>query len=224
MAVAAVTTALATALSYLVPASYAATAVGLAFLGATWWTVLRHRAADLAAWGLGLGGLTDAAPLRAGRLLAEAGRACLFALGAAALCFPPFWVGYRIYWQASAPFVLKLPPSLLDEVLGQLLVIALPEEAFFRGYLQTALDRAWGWRRKLLGARLGWGWLVAAALFALGHYLTAPHPGRLAVFFPALLFGWLRARSGGVGAALAFHALCNLFSATLARGYGFAAP
>ena len=49
--------------------------------------------------------------------------------------------------------------------------------------------------------------------------MTEPHPARLAVFFPALLFGWLRARTGGIGASVVFHALCNLFSATLARGY-----
>jgi membrane protease YdiL (CAAX protease family) len=40
------------------------------------------------------------------------------------------------------------------------------------------------------------------------------------VFFPALVFGWMRARTGGIGAAVLFHALCNIFSATLARGYG----
>jgi membrane protease YdiL (CAAX protease family) len=54
----------------------------------------------------------------------------------------------------------------------------------------------------------------------LGHVATIHDPGRLAVFFPSLVFGWLRARTGGVGAAIAFHALCNLFSESLMRGYG----
>jgi len=40
------------------------------------------------------------------------------------------------------------------------------------------------------------------------------------VFFPALLFGWLRSRTRGVGASIAFHALCNLLSEALGRGYG----
>ena len=39
------------------------------------------------------------------------------------------------------------------------------------------------------------------------------------MFFPALLFGWLRCRTGGIGAAW-LHAMSNLFSATLGRGYG----
>jgi len=66
------------------------------------------------------------------------------------------------------------------------------------------------------------GWLVAAAIFAVGHVLTIRHPARLAVFFPALVFGWLRARTKGVGAPVLFHAACNIFSAALMRGYGLA--
>ena len=45
-------------------------------------------------------------------------------------------------------------------------------------------------------------------------------PTRLAVFFPALLFGWLRARTGGIGASVCFHMLCNVYSQVLGRGYG----
>ena len=41
-----------------------------------------------------------------------------------------------------------------------------------------------------------------------------------AVFFPALVFGWLRARTGGIGASMLFHALCNVYSQALGRGFG----
>jgi membrane protease YdiL (CAAX protease family) len=57
-------------------------------------------------------------------------------------------------------------------------------------------------------------------IFAAGHLATVQVPARLAVFFPALLFGWLRARTGGVGASVFFHATCNLYSLVLGRGYG----
>ena len=50
--------------------------------------------------------------------------------------------------------------------------------------------------------------------------LTIRHPSRLAVFFPALVFGWLRRRTGGVGAPVVFHAACNVFASALGRGYG----
>jgi membrane protease YdiL (CAAX protease family) len=49
--------------------------------------------------------------------------------------------------------------------------------------------------------------------------LTEPNVQRLAVFFPALLFGWLRARTRGIGAPVLFHALCNILASTLTRGY-----
>jgi membrane protease YdiL (CAAX protease family) len=108
-----------------------------------------------------------------------------------------------------------------DEALGQFLVIALPEEAFYRGYLQTSLDDAWPPRLRILGAQLGPGVLVTSVVFALGHVATEVHPNRLSVFFPSLLFGYLRTRRGGIGSAAAFHALCNLFASFLARSYGF---
>jgi hypothetical protein len=150
----------------------------------------------------------------------DAVRAVGWALLLMAVIFPFFWLGYRAMWHPRMHFAFRLPTSFFDEIAGQLVVIALPEEAFFRGYLQSSLDRAWAPRWRILGADLGPGWLVAAAIFALGHFLTIHHPARLAVFFPALVFGWLRKRTGGVGSSLLFHAACNVFSATLGRGYG----
>jgi membrane protease YdiL (CAAX protease family) len=113
--------------------------------------------------------------------------------------------------------------DVAHEAMGQLLVIALPEEAFYRGYLQRAFDDVWPPRFRLLGARLGPGLLLASLLFAAGHVLTQPYPQRLAVFFPALLFGWLRARTGGIGASVCLHAMSNLFASYLALGYGLKA-
>lgn len=215
------TTGAVTALSYGMPDKYAATAVGLGFLAATYWVALRrdHRLPP-EHYGLGLGGLLDPEPISLTRVSRDASRALAWAVGLAVAIFPLFWLGYLWWWRPRHAFVAGALPSFGDDVLGQLLVIALPEEAFYRGYLQTALDDAWKPRIKILGAELGWGVLVSAALFALGHFATEVHPNRLAVFFPALVFGWLRARTKGVGAGIVFHALCNLFAAYLARSYG----
>ena len=217
---AAITTAVVTAVSYFSPDKYAATLVGVTFLAATWWLVLRHDETTVRAYGLSLGGVLEPAPLEPRRLARDALHAIAWALLLIAVIFPFFWLGYRAFWHPRMHFGFHLPPSLFDEIAGQLVVIALPEEAFFRGYLQSSLDRAWAPRWRILGADLGPGWLVAAAIFAVGHYLTIHHPARLAVFFPALVFGWLRKRTGGVGSSLLFHAACNVFSATLGRGYG----
>lgn len=212
-----------TALSYGLPSRHAATGVGLGFLAATWWLVLRRDDDAVRRAGLSLGGLLDPDPIEGARLAKSATIALGWALAAAALTFVPFFVGFRIYWHVSGPFLApRALGAFADEALGQWLVVALPEEAFYRGYLQSTLDAAIGRRVRVLGAEVGPGLVASCALFALGHVLTEPHPARLAVFFPALLFGWLRARTGGIGASVAFHALCNVLSSTLARGYGLA--
>lgn len=207
-------------LSYLAPLDYAATVVGMAFLVATVALVLRRDAATIRHFGLSLGGLLEPSPLERGRLVRSAAHAAAWAFGLFLLIAAPFVVGFRIYWQVRVPFHLRLPSRLIDDGLGQVLVIALPEEAFYRGYLMTALDDEWGTPWKVAGAKIGWGLFASSALFAAGHLLTEPNPQRLAVFFPALLFGWLRARTGGIGAALLFHALCNMLAEIVTRGYG----
>lgn len=218
-----VVTAVVTTLSWTLPSRYAATGVGLGFLAATWWLVLRGDEERVARHGLSLGGLFEASPLQSRRLLREGGAALGRALLAGAVIFPIFVLGYRLYWHTRVPFQVRLPVSFfVDDVPGQLLVIALPEEAFFRGYLQTALDGVWAPRWRLFGAQVGPSLLVTSAIFAVGHVLTDPHVSRLAVFFPSLLFGWMRARTGGIGTSVLFHAMCNLFVSVLARGYGLA--
>lgn len=209
-----------TLLSYVLPLEHAATGVGLAFLAATYFCALRSNDPDAARhFGLSLGGLLDPEPLGASRLVADAGKALGWAVAVAVVILPPFWAGYVLWWSPSQSFDPGGLPTI-DDVLGQLLVIALPEEAFYRGYLQTALDDAWPPKHRVLGARVGAGLLVASVLFALGHFATLVHPSRLAVFFPSLLFGWLRAKTGGIGSSVAFHATCNLFASFLARSYG----
>ncbi|MEZ4293872.1 MAG: MrtC family glutamic-type intramembrane protease [Polyangiaceae bacterium] len=202
------------------PKSFAATGVGLVFLFATWFLTIRKDDTDAGAWGLSLGGLLDRDRIAPNKLLRDTAVALAWAAAFALIVFPPFYFGYRFFWHPRHPFAFKLPGSLADELAGQLFVIALPEEAFYRGYLQTALDNALRPKVRILGAELGVGYLLAAAIFAVGHVLTAPSPARLAVFFPALLFGYLRSRTRGIGAGVVFHAACNLYSATLARGFG----
>jgi uncharacterized protein len=221
--------ALAALLGILLPARFAGTAVAAVFLGATYVLALRG---DQAAepWGLSLGGLLERTPLDVRQLARAAGRAAGLGTLALATVAPAYTVGFLLWHRPSAPFDLEralfltehgLPSlSLLDLALGHLLVVALPEEAFFRGYLQTALDRRHPPRFRLWGAALGPGLLLSGALFALGHWLSVPDVGRLAVFFPSLLFGFLRAKTGGIGAAMVCHALCNVYVVVLGAGFG----
>jgi membrane protease YdiL (CAAX protease family) len=70
----------------------------------------------------------------------------------------------------------------------------------------------------VLGARLGAGFVWTQVLFAAGH-LVVLQPWRLGTFFPGLLFGWLRERTGGLAAPVVFHALSNVFIATLEASF-----
>jgi membrane protease YdiL (CAAX protease family) len=85
-----------------------------------------------------------------------------------------------------------------------LLLVALPEEVFFRGYLYDAFEEAG--REPVL---------PVALLFAIGHFVIAPSPFRLLTFFPALLLGWGRKKSGNVYVPTAVHFLYNLFPALI---------
>ena len=81
------------------------------------------------------------------------------------------------------------------------------------------LERVWPPTRRLFGAKVGWALIVSSALFAIGHVAVIPNPQRLAVFFPALLFGWMRARTGSIAAGALYHALCNILADTLHTSY-----
>lgn len=108
-------------------------------------------------------------------------------------------------------------------VVTQLLLVAIPEEFFYRAYLQGALAKAWpGAQRKLLGVVTNPAALVAtSALFAMGHYVVGFDPQRLAVFFPSLLFGWMKDATGSIAAAAVFHALCNIGVDLMSKAYVF---
>lgn len=143
-----------------------------------------------------------------------------------AIVFPLFIAGYFAFTWAwphlplewarvltpytSAPrFSPRLPDRFTEWLIDDLFVVALPEEFFYRGFIQTRLRDSWPRGRLFLGARLGPAFWVTAILFALGH-LAIFEVWRLAVFFPALLFGWMRERSNSVVAGALFHAASNL--------------
>jgi membrane protease YdiL (CAAX protease family) len=208
-------------IAFALPPGWHATLVGFTFLAATWALVWRYDDGCVARAGLALGGLVIPGPFDWARVLRNAVTALGWALAASAIVAVPFFVGWRFWWAPRFSFALNMRPAdAAGELLGQLLVIALPEEAFYRGYLQSRLDEAWTPRWWVLGARVGPGLFVTAAIFAAGHIVTVQAPARLAVFFPALVFGWLRTRTGGIGASVGFHTFCNVYSEFLGRAYG----
>jgi len=112
-------------------------------------------------------------------------------------------------------------PRQMGLLVGyHLFFVAIPEEMFYRGYVQSRFDEVFPRKWRILGADLGWGWIFAALLFAFGHSLVSPQWWHFATFFPGLAFGWMRQRSGGIVAGALFHAWCNVMVTTLDTLYG----
>jgi membrane protease YdiL (CAAX protease family) len=86
----------------------------------------------------------------------------------------------------------------------------LVEEAIFRGVLLAVLDRAFLARSLVFGASLGWGGVVVTLAFVLLHRLTAS--SLLAVFPPAVLYLWLRARTGSLALPVLVHNSWNVLA------------
>ena len=109
-------------------------------------------------------------------------------------------------------------------VLYQIFFVAIPEEFFYRGYMQTRLNEVFHRPYLLGGAAFGAALWVTALYFAFGHSLVVLRWWHPAIFFPGLLFGLLRERTGGVLAPAFFHAACNLLVVILDTQYGLIAP
>lgn len=197
-------------------------------------TAVRLARGRIQHYGLSLGGLlvppTDDEPRGPfglwdlGRALVAALPSAVRELGVAAVVgivvFALYTVGFWWWNQPTRAFALTWPPEVGALILAQLVIVSLPEEAFFRGYLQTALSDAESRRVRVLGVELApVAWVAQAILFSLVHLFSEPHPARLAVVFPALLFGWVRVWRRGIGAAIALHAMSNLYSEILSRSW-----
>jgi membrane protease YdiL (CAAX protease family) len=157
------------------------------------------------------------ARLRGHGFLEDVGRAVV--LGA--LTFPLFFVGHHV-WQGmlGRSFAgAEMPGELAVVLLKNTFLIALPEELFYRGFVEHRLERRWPTRRFVLGIPVGRAVIVTAALFALGHFLGEWNPARLGPFFPAFLFSFLVRRSGSISGAVCFHGLSNAFSYLVASWY-----
>lgn len=109
---------------------------------------------------------------------------------------------------------------LLLWVATQFILVAFPEEYFYRGFIQTRLDQGFEARAEAKGKAmtviLGFtpAIVVTSLLFGIGHLLVpvggALLGNRMSVFFPALLFGWLRRKTDSILAPTIYHAFSNM--------------
>lgn len=96
----------------------------------------------------------------------------------------------------------------------QVVYVALPEELFFRGYAQERIARLLPVAPAAAGVTAV---VLSSAIFALAHWAVSGSAAATCVFFPALIFGWLRARTGALWAPVCFHAAANVLYAVVCR-------
>lgn len=159
-------------------------------------------------------------------------RGLLLGLGVPILIvFPLFILGYFLFYEVVCGSDLSAlaPPGMcyvyegiqgvsapvidagvLEFMLIQLIVVALPEELLFRGCLLHLLERAIPPKRRFLGGGIGWALVISAVMFALIHIPKDGDPRALATFFPGLLFGWMRSATGSILAPTLAHASSNI--------------
>ncbi|BAV33896.1 hypothetical protein SCL_1591 [Sulfuricaulis limicola] len=94
--------------------------------------------------------------------------------------------------------LLAWRPSAMPFAVSTLLMAAIPEEWFFRGYFMTRLGNG-------LKANV-----IASVLFCLMHGLTRGWTAAALVFAPSLLYGWLYQRTRDLPLLVLVHALSNL--------------
>jgi hypothetical protein len=103
-------------------------------------------------------------------------------------------------------------------VLVQMLVVALPEELFFRGFLLGLLEKRFPPKRRVLGGGVGLALVLSALAFAIIHIPKEGDPRNLATFFPGLVFGWMRSATGSILASTVTHGASNILVRVLQLG------
>ena len=136
------------------------------------------------------------------RLAPGSARPLLIA-AALALCFPVWGLlvaGFRM-------------PTDTETLLFEMSLPGLAEELVFRGVFQSLLNEVFGRPWRLLGAQVGWGYLITTLLFTVGHGIfvnSSLHlQTSLFAMFPALyaglILGWIRERTGSLWPCVLLH-------------------
>ena len=159
-------------------------------------------------------------------------RGLVTAAVAIAVIFPIFAAGYLVFYEIACNSDLLahlVPRGMCVRYTGlhgmhapaltwgfaefcavQLVVVALPEELFFRGMLLHLLEKRFPPKRRVLGGGVGLALVLSAAAFALIHLPKDGDPRALATFFPGLLFGWMRSATGSILASTVTHGSSNI--------------
>jgi len=113
-------------------------------------------------------------------------------------------------------------PAMWLQALWLLFGAGCGEEIFFRGYIQSRVDQAFGCLFRFMGFEFGPGLLVSSLLFGLIHALNTVDyfHGRfdfgwaygLQAFGDGIFYGCIRAKTGSVLPGAVIHGLTDAFA------------
>jgi len=142
-------------------------------------------------------------------------RDMLLALAAAAVALPVtvvlLWVVPERSEFVAIGAAAAVPGQWPAWLVYQFLYVAVAEELFFRGYLQTNVAQMV--RLKWPGSHRWHMYLtvvLSAGCFAMAHLFVQQRFISLLTFFPGLVLGWLFWRTGSLVAPIFFHGLANV--------------
>lgn len=128
-------------------------------------------------------------------------------MSAAIVAAPIFIAIVYFAGQVTPPFDPAWPLSYPKHFLFLIFLVPIIEEFFFRGTLQPYLLQKLS--KRYLSGHLSLANLITSVLFAALHLLQHSLLWSAATFFPSLIFGWLRERTGKTWPAIALHVYYN---------------
>jgi membrane protease YdiL (CAAX protease family) len=108
----------------------------------------------------------------------------------------------------------KLPSYMGTRLFSNLILTSIPEEGFYRGFIQSTLS---GYFKNLRMGKMGnvLALLLSTLLFSVSHLYWSPNLGILAfTFLAGLLYGSVYLASGRIESAILCHFLFNLIHMT----------
>lgn len=132
----------------------------------------------------------------------------------------PYIILFCLYahYLDNASFSFNYPKFFPSEILIQIFVVALPEELFYRGFLQNSLKQKFNHEKTFFGF-LSKSIILTNIFFALSHVMGGFSIFRILTFFPGLIFSFLAIRTKSIFAPILFHALCNIVGQILFFGF-----
>ncbi len=136
--------------------------------------------------------------------------------------FPVAFFGLWVLrsYETGLPGTSPLPreQGWVGLVFYQFMYVAMAEEVFFRGYVQSnILSLAESLRPRRLRLQQWISIILSAVCFALAHVIVQGRLAAVLTFLPGLVLGWLFIRTDSLLAPILFHGMANIYYILMAR-------